>query len=141
MGQGSWDAEKMLELGRRHAEIEARRDLDALMATLVADPVYEFHPLGLTLRGGEAVRRYYAQFFENFMAHIERYELVDEWVNERSVVQEYEITLRFDGVLETHRTIGILFAEGELLGGERIYGDEALVRRMAGMLFHELKPL
>lgn len=138
---GSWDAARMLALGRLHARLEEERDLDAVMATLVAEPVYEFHPLGMKLRGGERTRRYYWQFFDDFMQRIEGHRLLDEWVNERSVVQEYDITLRVDGVAETHRVVGVLFAEGELLGGERIYGGERVLRLMIGSLFDELEPI
>jgi hypothetical protein len=138
---GKWNAKRMLELGRLHAELETRRELDPLMETLVAEPVYEFHPLGMRMSGGDRVRRYYAQFFENFMEKIVGYELLDEWVNESSVAQEYSITVQVDGAPETHRVIGILFAEGELLGGERIYGSKRIVQLMAGEIFDELEPL
>jgi hypothetical protein len=138
---GKWNAKRMLELGRLHAELETRRELDPLMETLVPEPVYEFHPLGMRMSGGDRVRRYYAQFFENFMEKIVGYELLDEWVNESSVAQEYSITVQVDGAPETHRVIGILFAEGELLGGERIYGSQRIVQLMAGEIFDELEPL
>jgi hypothetical protein len=138
---GKWNANRMLDLGRLHAELETRRELDPLMETLVSEPVYEFHPLGMRMSGGDRVRRYYAQFFENFMEKIVGYELLDEWVNENSVAQEYSITVQVDGAPETHRVIGILFAEGELLGGERIYGSQRIVQLMAGEIFDELEPL
>ena len=136
-----WNAQKMYELGTRHAELEARGKLDELMATLVTDPVYEFHPSGLKMRGGDLVQRYYAQFIENFIPMTAGYTLVEEWVNESSVSQEYEIVLRVDGALEKHRVIGVLYAEGEQLGGERIYSSELFVRRMAGEIFDELEPI
>ena len=139
MGE-SWDADSMLELGRRHASLEARRELDALMGTLVANPVYEFHPLGLRLSGGDRVREYYRQFFENFMQSIVDYKLLEEWVNETSLTQEYDITVEVEGARETHRLLGILFADGTLLGGERIYGSERVILLMAGPLFTELEP-
>ena len=41
--------------------------------------------------------------------------------------------------------LGILFAEetanGTLLGGERIYAGERVIRLMAGTLFDEFEPL
>jgi len=136
-----WDAAKMLELGQLHARLEAERDLDGLMATLVRDPVYEFHPLGMSLRGAERIRRYYHQFFAGFMAHIADHALLGEWANEESVVQEYDITIEIDTVKETHRVVGILYGEGRLLGGERIYGSDRVIRLMLGDLFTELEPL
>lgn len=136
-----WTVENMYELGTRHARVEAQKNLDALMETMVAEPVYEFYPVGRMLRGGEKVRRYYQQFMDNFMNTIVDYELVEEWVNETSVIQEYNITVEIDGVRETHRTVGILYAKGELLGGERIYGSERMIRQFAGDMYDELEPL
>ena len=62
-------------------------------------------------------------------------------MDEAAVAQEYEISLRVDGAVETHHVVGILYAEGDLLGGERIYGSERFVRLMAGELFQELNPI
>ena len=138
---GAWNAERMLELGRRHAEAEARADLEGTMETMVPEPYYEFHPAGLILRGGERVRRYYTQFYERFLPMTAHYRLVEEWANETSVAQEYEIGLRVDGALELHRVVGILYAAGELLGGERVYSSERFVRHMAGAMFDELESL
>ena len=53
---GQWSAEKMRALGSRHAQLEAECDLDGVMATLVADPIYEFWPIGLRARGQDAIR-------------------------------------------------------------------------------------
>lgn len=139
-----WNAEKMYELGTRHARLEAERKLDELMDTLVPDPVYEYHPLGLRMSGGDRVRRYYAQFIDDFMQKVQGFVLLSEWSNAQSVCQEYDITLLVDGQFETHRTVGILYADpagSGLLGGERIYGSERLVRLMAGPIFDELEHL
>ena len=65
----------------------------------------------------------------------------EEWVNETSVAQEYDITLRIDGKLETHRVLGVLFAQGDVLGGERIYGTERVIELMAGRVLAEFEPL
>jgi hypothetical protein len=142
-----WSVDDMVELGRRHADIEGERRLDPLMETLVEDPSYEFHPIGLGMRGGERVRRYYTQFFGGFMEQMAGYTLLNEWADENAVVQEYDITLEAgaDGP-ETHRVIGILFAERTpdgrtLLGGERVYASERCIRLMTGELFDELVPL
>ena len=139
-----WSPERMLELGHRHARLEAERQLEPLMQTLVPDAVYEFHPMGLAMRGNANVRRYYEQLLGRFMTWVRGYELLDEWANEHSVAQEYDIQVQVDtGRLETHRVVGILFrAPGtELLGGERVYGGERIVRLMTGELYDELGPL
>ena len=72
-----WTAQRMYELGTRHAELEARGKLDELMATLVEDPVYEFHPAGLRMTGRDRVRRYYAQFIEQCGVLCEHIVIVD----------------------------------------------------------------
>jgi hypothetical protein len=131
----------MRALGERHVVAETGDDVDALMATLVQDPVYEFHPCGLTMRGQDAVQRFYQQFFEHFVSLRDSYELLSEWVSEESVAQEYDIGLRVDGKVEHFRVIGVLYAEGELLGGERVYGSERFVQLLTGVLFDELSPI
>ena len=61
-----WTVEDMHELGTRHAALEAKGDLEATMATLVDEPVYEFWPLGLSMKGEAPVRRYYERCVERF---------------------------------------------------------------------------
>jgi hypothetical protein len=134
-----WSVEKMYQLGSLHARLEGEKNLDALMDTMIPNPVYEFYPLRKTLRGGGKVRRYYRQFMDQFMSTIVDYRLVEEWVNSTSVIQEYDIIVSADGTLQTHRTVGILFVEQGLLGGERIYGSETMVRQFAGAMFDELE--
>ncbi len=136
-----WDSTRMLALGTLHARLEAERKLEPLMQTLVSEPDYEFYPLGMRMGGADQVRRYYRQFFRDFMLKVVGYELLEEWVNERSVAQEYDITLDVHGAHETHRVLGVLYASGHLLGGERIYGSERAIRLMLGQMFDELKPL
>lgn len=75
------------------------------------------------------------------MSTIVVYRLVEEWCNKTSVCQEYDIVVEIDGVRETHRTMGILYVKGELLGGERIYGSERMIRRFAGKMYDQLEPL
>ncbi len=133
----------MAELGLRHSTLEAQGALEPLLETLVADPVYEFHPLGLCMRGGERVRRFYTHFCEHFLPLRHSYTLLAEWVNEDSVAQEYDVSLRVEGRVETHRVLGVLYADTSagLLAGERVYAPERFVRLMTGPLFDELERL
>ncbi len=137
----AWDEARMIELAHRHAQLEVERRLDPLMETLIAEPVYEFHPVKLCMRGGDLCRRYYAQFFDDFMNRVVGHELISEMTSPEAVAQEYDISLRVDGEVETHRVVGVLFAEGDLLGGERIYASERCIRLMAGRVFDEFEPL
>ena len=134
------DAEEVRALGYRHAEEETAGRMDATMATLVEHPVYDFFPAGLRLEGGPAVRAYYQHLFDEFLPFVESTRLVGEWVGEDALAQEYEVQLRKDGALERHFILGVLFVEGELLGGERIWGSEHTLRRLLGPAYEELRP-
>lgn len=138
---GVWSAERMRELGLRHARVEAARQLDALMDTLVPEPVYEFRTLGLCLRGGARIRRYYVQFFDDYLSKVTGGERLGEWVSERALVLENAIQVRGTRGPELHRVMSVLYAQGERLGGERIYAGEHVIRSMAGSLFDELEPI
>ena len=132
----------MAALGTLHAELEASKDqLEPLLATLAPDPIYEFHPIRRCLRGDERVRRFYTHFFDHFVRLRESYSLLEEWVSERSVAQEYEIELRVDGAVEHVRVVGVLYARGELLGGERVYASDRFIRLLTGPMFDELEPI
>ena len=137
---GSWTAADMHALGTRHAELEAKGDLEGTMATLVEEPTYEFWPAGLRMAGRGQVRRYYEHLMGHFIPSTRSYELISEWASETSVAQEYAIHVEVDGTVESHRVIGILFASGTLLGGERVYASERCTRLMVGRLYDELKP-
>ena len=136
-----WDTNAMLELGTRHARLEAEGKLDLVMDTLVADPVYDFWPIGLRMRGREKVRRYYEHLIGPFYAAQKSYRLIEEWLSERSLAQEYEMVVELDDGVEAHHVIGILFAKDGLLGGERIWGSEAILKKMVGPVWDELEPI
>jgi hypothetical protein len=152
-----WTVEKMAALGALHAELEGqgKGELERLLATLAADPVYEFHPLGRCMRGDDLVRRFYTHFFDHFVALRESYALLEQWVSETSVAQEYEIVLRVGGAVERFRVLGVLYARGDSksraasgtrakaikLGGERVYASERFIRLLTGPLFDELEPI
>lgn len=142
--RAEWTAEDMRELGLRHGQLEADCDLEGTMATLVADPVYEFWPAGRVMRGREPVIRYYEHLIADFMPRQIGYRMICETVGPEALSQEYVIELRGDAGPESHRVIGILFADDErsgLLGGERIWGDDAFLRQMIGPVWDDLELL
>ncbi len=136
-----WTAEQMRELGMRHAILETQGDIDGTMATLVPEPVYEFHPMRLRLVGQDAVRRYYDHLCSAFIPKVSS-RLVAEWVAPHSLAQEYDVIWDPEGAAETHRVIGILYLDEatRLLGGERIYAGEACARRMLGDALYDSLP-
>jgi hypothetical protein len=111
------------------------------MATMIAEPVFEFHPPGARLVGGARIRRHYEQFLKRFMPLVEGTTSLGEWVNESASVQEYVIHMRVDGRREDHGVVAVLYASGDRLGGERLYGSERLLRLMLGPMESELEPL
>ncbi len=64
---------KMLETVRAHLAAEVAASLDALMATLVADPQYHLWGNGVDggPKGADAVRSYYAQLVEDKRGYLE----------------------------------------------------------------------
>jgi hypothetical protein len=136
-----WNAERMLELATRHAKVEGRKQLEELMATLIEEPVYEFHVQGLRLRGGARVRRYYQQFFDDYMSRVTGAERLGQWGDEIAVAREDAIEVQGADGPEVHRVMSVLFAEGDRLGGERIYASNHVIRMMAGRMFSELEPI
>ena len=138
----TWSREAMLELGERHARVETAGDLEATMATLVDVPVYDFWPVGRRAVGSEAVLRYYEHLVGTFMPSMVGFTLLDEWLSESSLIQDYEVELKTKNGADKHRIIGILFASEErdgLLGGERIWGSEEVLRKMVGPVWDELE--
>ncbi len=136
-----WNADKMLELATRHARVESQKHLDELMDTLVAEPVYEFLAQGLMLRGGARVRRYYQQFFDDYMSQITGGQRLGQWGDETAIAREDAIVIAGRNGPEVHRVMSVLFAEGDRLGGERIYASDRVVQMMAGEMFGELEPI
>ena len=137
-----WTAEAMYALGMRHATLEADGDLDGTMATLVPEPVYEFWPMGRRMVGAEAVRRYYQHLVDVFMPEQIGYEMIAETVSSQALSQEYVLELPGPNGPEHHRVLGVLYAASDapgLMGGERIWGSEELLRRMVGPVWDELE--
>jgi hypothetical protein len=134
-------ANQVLEVARAHSAAEERCELEPLMATMIAEPVFEFHPPGGKLVGGARIRRHYERFLKEFMPLVEGTTLLGEWFNETASVAEYQIHMRIDGKLETHGVVAVLYASGDRLGGERLYGSRRLLERMLGPLAAELEPL
>ena len=133
--------ERVQTLGSEHARIETEGDLAGTMATLVDDPVYEFQPGGLVLRGRAGVERYYAHLIEHFLPNVVSADIVNESCSETALTQEYDVTIRLDGQVEKHRLVGVLVVGDDLLLGERIYGSERALRLMLGDLYDELEAL
>lgn len=134
--------EERIAIARAHAAAERRGDMEATMATLEPDPLYELLPVGRAFRGSDAARRYYEHFFTSFRPLARSSELHSEWANETGVAQEYTIHLRFgDGREERHRLVAILTFGESKLAGERVYADDRLLRLMFGPAYDLASPI
>ena len=116
--------------------------MDAVMATLDDDPVYELQPAGIAFRGLDAARLYYEYFFGTVMGMISGYDLRGEWVNDQGVAQEYVIHFTLpDGSSESHPIFAILTFGETGLSGERMYGSDRLFELLLGPAVALAKPL
>jgi hypothetical protein len=57
--------EHIRKISRLHGTAEYAKDLEATMATVGADPYWEYHPMGLAFVGREAVEAHYKILFDN----------------------------------------------------------------------------
>jgi hypothetical protein len=134
--------DELIELAHAHAKAEADGDMDATLATLEDDPVYELLPIGLTFRGRPAARRYYEHFFGVFRPTAVGSQLRNEWAGEQGVAQEYLIDLRSaDGTIDRYPVLAILTFGAQALSGERLYAGEQLLRLMFGPVLDEAKSI
>jgi hypothetical protein len=127
------DRSALVAVAKAHAQAEARGDLATTLATLEDEPLYELPTVGLAFRGKHAARTYYEHFFAKFQPSIAGFELVNEWLTDEGVGEEYRIHLaQPSGQRESHRIIGILVFGAMKLAGERLYASERLLRAMLG---------
>jgi hypothetical protein len=73
------DPHAVLALCREHAEAEAVFDIDRVLATLVPEPLYEFHPAGRVLSGWSSIERFYRSQYPVFASQVVDSDLLGEW--------------------------------------------------------------
>ncbi|ARS27680.1 hypothetical protein [Sphingomonas sp. KC8] len=136
------DIAALVAVARDHARTEGEGDLDAILATMEGEPVYDFYPIGRRFTGMDRTRRYYQHFIANVQPQIAGFEQHSEWVGEDGLVQEYSVVLHPAGQApRRHRILGVLTFGDRLLSGERLYSDEAFFRTLIGPIWDELEPI
>jgi hypothetical protein len=138
------DPQKVLSLCHEHAGAEAVYDVDRVLATLVAEPRFEFFPLRKQITGRAAIEKFYREQYPNFGPTVAGYEVIGEWTNEIAAVQEYTIDVdEADGSTTRYHVISMMPGDDAtgLLTGERLYCDEGFVRALLGPLFDLLEPI
>ena len=138
------DPQKVLALCREHAGAEAEYDVDRVLATLVAEPRFEFFPLRMHITGRASIEKFYREQYPKFGPMVAGYEVIGEWTNEIAALQEYTIDVaESDGSTTRYYVISMMPGDDEtgLLTGERLYCDEGFVRALLGPLFDLLQPI
>ena len=134
--------DELIDLAHAHAKAEADGDIEATLATLEDDPVYELLPLGRTFHGRRAARRYYEHFFGVFRPSAVGSTLRNEWAGENGVAQEYRIDVRSQGgTVERYPVVAILTFGTSALSGERLYAGERLLVQMFGPVLDDAEPI
>jgi hypothetical protein len=133
----------MIALVRAHMDAEIRQDIDAVMATLIADPYYEIHPLGLRIRGQSAVREMYKRLLPGSFDYIVESRAMTfntgdprhVWIGPDGVViREFCIVQPPAGGRFEISEMAIFAVEGSLLRGEQFYCNQPLARLFKGAL-------
>ena len=136
------DPEHLLAVtGRRIAAVQSG-DVDAVMATLVDEPVFDLLPIRLRLRGHDNVRRYYHHFLGEVMTRATGGRLVGTYVGENEVAYEFVTTYANDAGTETFSILAVQPVIGDRVVGERLYGSDRYMHLIVGdALWHLLEPI
>jgi hypothetical protein len=121
--------EEILALFQAHSECERRMDLEGTMDSVASVPRYELHPLGLEIRGREAVREFYRRTFPNLSARRGSVRRSYSY-GERSLAVEILTSLQDDEPeFPGHPSVGVVeFDEEGLVTSERLYYDDGLAQ-------------
>src|SRR5581483_10618709 len=91
---GRFSPRELDEIFVDHLRAEQSLDIDAVMATVAPDAIYESHPLGLVLWGQDAIREYYDRFLPPYMSRVRRSGFRLRAYGESSVVIEATLEIR-----------------------------------------------
>lgn len=127
------------EVLRRHVAAESAFDMQATLATLSEDCLFEDMPSGVRYKGHDAVRGYYTLWWDAFGNVPEG--RVQHPVSKDVLIAETRFVGRhrgpYKGIAPTGRPIDlpvaifVTFRDG-LMHGERFYYDEATLLRQIG---------
>lgn len=129
---------EMRKLVQKHSDLETKLDIAGVLSTLVANPIYEFHPDRLRLEGKENIEQFYRDHFASFFPLIKSHVLINECYDESSACLEYDLYLKAPyNSGRPYRIMVMLTAKDSLLIGERFYVENELARLMAGASFNK----
>jgi ketosteroid isomerase-like protein len=127
--------EEALELVMRHAECELRCDWDGALATMTDNPYYLYYPLGLRIRGREAIKEHWQRLLSTPGLGASAISAkLKNWVLDDSVVTMSEWLVDVaDGHVRSRTYALFRFADG-LIESESIYADGDTEDLMASAL-------
>lgn len=136
--------ERMAELAFQHEQYEFDADVEAILSTLVPEPVFYFFPHGVRVEGQGAVRAMY----EGLCAHLlpklntsdpnAKREMTAFATNDSQLLAEVEQGFTFpDGQVRRVRMYAVVGFDGELITGETTYMDQALADYIGERVFDE----
>lgn len=138
------DPVAVLALCHEHAAAEAELDIDRVLATLVPDPIYEFHPAARSLSGWAAIEDFYRNQYRRFVACVTGFEMGGEWANGHGAIQDYVIEVRgSDGHPVRHRVLSMMPVDEVTakIAGETLFCADEFARLLLGPLWEATKPL
>ena len=112
---------------QQHLEAEVALDVDATMATMAAEPIWECIPLNFRATGADAVRELYTRVIANYIPRLQNFEELTTSIGEEQAVVEHMFTMDMpDGsVAKGHHLAIALMKDGEMIG-ERVYFDSTV---------------
>jgi steroid delta-isomerase-like uncharacterized protein len=130
-----------LALLDRHLRAENAREMQATLATLSSDCVFEDLALGRTYHGRSGAADYYRLWWEGFAPTVVPERL--HWTEEGNVIAETRWhgvhSGHFIGMEATGRAIDVpvaifvTFSDDDLMAGERLYYDLTTIRRQLAL--------
>lgn len=134
---------QLIAIAHQHALTEGGQDVDAIMATMEGEPVYELYPIGMRFSGMANTRRYYEHFVSDVQKRICGMTAISQSFGSEGVVQEYTLSIITEGATTPtlHRVMAILTFGASGINGERIYSDEKFLRTLVGPLWSKLEPI
>ena len=138
------DPQRVLAMCHEHAAAEAIEDVERVLATLVAEPQFEFFPICMKITGRKNIEAFYRQQYPVFAKQVIGYSVIGEWTNEVAALQEYVIDVaETDGRESRYYVISMMPGDDAtgLLTGERLYCGDGFIRALLGPLFDRLEPI
>jgi len=114
-----------------HIDGETNMDVDAVLATLSADAMYELVSIDLTIRGHDKIRAFLEVFFKAAPGIVHRAGRVHHTETAVIVETETDFPNGFDGTtpgqVAVRKAISVFPFDGERSLGERLYADMSAI--------------